>query len=920
MILRELQVLRWCGLDERTWALHPESNLLVGANEAGKTRLTRAIWYALLERSAGRSRTRLALRDRRAPDADDPRVRLTFERAGATWTVDKAFAGSTCRTRLERIDGHAEYLEGPSAEARLAELLGYEPASGNKDRWDSLVGLRLWPLLFVRERAGHLPPAGEDAAGPESAAFVQDLLRGEAGAATLSPRGAAVFAALEHVLLEHVTAGGKPRASGPLKAAEARWSAARDELAEVDAAARDVADSLARLSRLGHDLDQARAEREALRAQLTDTRARLAEIQTLDVARDRAQRALEAAERDLAERRREQDAQAQLASELARTRAEIQAAQEDLESERATLAKTEQARDDARDRADTDRARLRQAQDRRDRLSQRLRSRRAAVELARAREHLTRATELAKAIADLQARLDAAAEITPAWLAKLEALDDAARLARLQVASAAVRLRLKATRDLSVDGSDLPGGGELDLEITEARTLRIADEHGPAMALVVRPGGEELRHLQEAADRAGAELRGALDQAGLPDLARARARLRDIESASRELRGLRARLDDALTQADCDDLEALRTRVAELAARASAETPGEPDAAGHPNAAAGPGASPAGADAAPSGDLDDLQRALEEAEAHVRSCEQALERRQAMVDAATDLAHERAQSCAALQARVEALGPRVAELTQALDAQPGKDALTEAVARATRAVAQARDEHDELQGRWERAGGQTLAGQVAGLERDLSHATDRLHELELEHARLRARVQEQTQGRDLERARATARATALTARRELLAVRTRARALALLVEEIRTRRERAQQRMLAPLIQEAAPDVRTILGGARLALDEHLHPTLLRDDVHLPHQVLSAGAQEQLALALRLGLLRILRRALDEPLPLILDDPLTHTDPERMAPVRDMLRRAAAAGLQLILLTCDPTPYRGLGFANTIHL
>ena len=47
----------------------------------------------------------------------------------------------------------------------------------------------------------------------------------------------------------------------------------------------------------------------------------------------------------------------------------------------------------------------------------------------------------------------------------------------------------------------------------------------------------------------------------------------------------------------------------------------------------------------------------------------------------------------------------------------------------------------------------------------------------------------------------------------------------------------------------------------------------------------------------------------DGCLPLIFDDAFTNSDPERVQGLKSMLERAVDRGLQIILLSCDATPY-----------
>jgi uncharacterized protein YhaN len=74
-------------------------------------------------------------------------------------------------------------------------------------------------------------------------------------------------------------------------------------------------------------------------------------------------------------------------------------------------------------------------------------------------------------------------------------------------------------------------------------------------------------------------------------------------------------------------------------------------------------------------------------------------------------------------------------------------------------------------------------------------------------------------------------------------------------------------------------------------------------------EVLSGGMREQLAAALRLAMADVLKEAHDGCLPLVFDDAFTNSDPERIDLVKRMLGTAVDRGLQVILLTCDPSAY-----------
>jgi uncharacterized protein YhaN len=77
--------------------------------------------------------------------------------------------------------------------------------------------------------------------------------------------------------------------------------------------------------------------------------------------------------------------------------------------------------------------------------------------------------------------------------------------------------------------------------------------------------------------------------------------------------------------------------------------------------------------------------------------------------------------------------------------------------------------------------------------------------------------------------------------------------------------------------------------------------------------VLSGGTREQVAAALRLAIAEVLAEDHDGCLPVVFDDAFTHSDPERTRALQRILDLAATRGLQVIVLTCNPSVYSGFG-------
>lgn len=76
---------------------------------------------------------------------------------------------------------------------------------------------------------------------------------------------------------------------------------------------------------------------------------------------------------------------------------------------------------------------------------------------------------------------------------------------------------------------------------------------------------------------------------------------------------------------------------------------------------------------------------------------------------------------------------------------------------------------------------------------------------------------------------------------------------------------------------------------------------------------LSGGTREQVAAAVRLAMAELLAADHDGKLPIVFDDAFAYSDPERVKTLQRMLDLAAERGVQVIVLSCNPADYAGLG-------
>ncbi len=128
-----------------------------------------------------------------------------------------------------------------------------------------------------------------------------------------------------------------------------------------------------------------------------------------------------------------------------------------------------------------------------------------------------------------------------------------------------------------------------------------------------------------------------------------------------------------------------------------------------------------------------------------------------------------------------------------------------------------------------------------------------------------------------------------------------------LAEETLTRADAELQERLSPVLARRAAEYYALLTGGRydevtLARDLSACARLAGDDTSRELDYLSAGAKDQLYLALRLAVCDLALPG-DDPCPLVLDDALVAFDRERMALALDLMKRIAE-DRQVLLFTC----------------
>ncbi|MCK6460385.1 MAG: hypothetical protein L6Q95_10885, partial [Planctomycetes bacterium] len=162
----------------------------------------------------------------------------------------------------------------------------------------------------------------------------------------------------------------------------------------------------------------------------------------------------------------------------------------------------------------------------------------------------------------------------------------------------------------------------------------------------------------------------------------------------------------------------------------------------------------------------------------------------------------------------------------------------------------------------------------------------------------------------------TARRHAARERRQL---EREADAARLLYETMAAKREEARRAYAAPLRGRIVELGRLVFGESfTVELDDDLRiDRRTLEGKTLPFRSLSVGAREQLALLSRLACALLVDP--EEGVPLLFDDTLGHSDPERLKAMAEVLALAGDR-CQVVVLTCTPGRFSGIGGAHRVRL
>jgi DNA repair exonuclease SbcCD ATPase subunit len=868
-------------------------NVLAAYNEEGKTTFMRAAVRGLFDSHTSASEEIRQLQPVGTSLA--PTITMVLHCGGQKYRIEKSFLTDPhSELSLWRDDRWNRIAEGDTADNKLREMLQSEkPGRGatKPAHWG------LFQYLWARQ--------GESAAWPSWDGEAGKMVRARLARIELDPLIEKLKSALAAEYETIFTPQGKLKAHGPLESAELELARLDMELQDLQRKLRQLEDSRARFQHLVEQLATLESEAEQKRADAANVANQAAEVERLliEVNSKRrefeaAQNALHTVEKDISDHRAAETLITKLKEDIGKAEREFQklvTAETSITNQHSEAEQTHQQLQAGRVKTQADL----------DRILDLLKFRRAFAELKPLQDRIKEARRRNVDVGRLEEQKSRLPAVTAQKVKRLEELESSMRQLNAQIEVIGISVELTPVKAGEIEVTE--SGKTRKLAVIPDRTQTIKTGGSVRLRLPtwgnirVRSGATELKELQIKFENQKRVLSNMLIELGVKSAADAAGVLetrRNIETTLRETTNeLRHTLRDFQ---DVDSLQhEINQRQLQLNSLEKTVLPTKHE------------------ESVP---IAELEARVEKLKTDLRSADDKLRQQAARVNLLADQLTTCRQNRAELDTERSVYSERLNN-TQTLYEQirkrypAGLDIakseaqreFTEAEARGAALRAKLPPDADKLPERNRRA-----AKAAADAEEALRSARTQKDELTGTLRTLGAEGNYSRETELLERI-SIRRAEAEAARRRGWSAR-------LLHDLLERRKQAATRAVLAPLQDKISATFADLTGdhGRAVYLDENLQVRGIgRSETELlPFDILSQGAREQLLLALRIAVADAVAET--EPQLLILDDVLVNTDPVRQQRVLDLLQTVGQR-LQILVLTCHPDRYRGIGNQITIQ-
>lgn len=923
VVVENYRILKHAGV-----VFDPSRTVVGGNQEFGKSTLVEAIHNAFFLKCRGAGAPHKAMRS--DLHAGHPTVTLGFETGGRKYTIKKTFAATAAAASTILSDegptagsggpaGGGRTLQGDEAETRIHELLRAENLGSRVA--DSRLKMQ-WAHLWVWQGT-----SGSDPVAPANAEKPAEQLRDRLGRlggggvleSSLDARAGREIDAGHATIYRNdggIKAGsGLARAGEESQQADAAFATATALVEMLDAAVETITSA-------DRTISTAETNLAAHTVELTDVIAKLREVGDLRIR-------LAEEQADAREAKAAHDEILTADAEIKDCTAQLTTLEQSIEP--ATTRLTELATAEA-----AASAALTTAFDEVDSASTRQQEAATAVALLELCEQRARLTVERLGLGGRCDRIAALREKLAALATEQKQLpaltaDDVSRFDKLERArdAAAATLEAIATK---VELTAGPGRARLAGEplaagvavtITAESELVVGPPGSETVFTIAPGGGRSLADATRASQTADRELTAALASLTIESVAKARHALGRLQAIQAEAVAQQGAIDGLGGDAARRDLDALVTKIGSVEAEIHRRAPVGFDLDAEFPLAAGAHAvgieaamqQAEAAKAAVHTKLVAAHTAREAASAAAARASAAATAARKRHDETTATRRQVADSIQATRSAVDSLKARRDLLVERFGADRAA-AIHERAERAVGAATAAKATQDKLVA----LAPDLLAREQNRLERAITNL--RSQRQDAETARQVAREKLRREGTadprdDVARAavrRRLAAAKLANARREAEATKLLARLFAAKKRDVETQ-------FVAPLSSRVADYLRTIL-GPDTAVDIGYSGnafgslTVARGElgnVTWDFSSLSGGTREQVGAAFRLAMAEILAEGHDGTLPIIFDDAFTNADADRRQKLQRLLDLAADRGLQVIVFSCTPEDYAGLG-------
>ncbi len=870
--------------------------LIGGPNEVGKSTLIEAIHRGLFLKARGTGSLHKSMIS--TLHSGHPEVELSFEAGGKTYRLRKRFSGQNGSALLVEAGGRS--LQGEEAEEHLAALLGCEDAAGR-----ATAGKinEQWAHLWVWQGQSGDDPSAHAAA--QQADLLQQLQQSGGTVAMQSELDGKVATRFRRLRDQIFKSGGLARAGSDLdnarktvESAEAARASARDRLERLRQAIDEVENAEATLQRTA--LDQAE-----LRKQWQVLEKKTAQVDALQqVERDR-ERARAKAKEILETLEKTEGSISGLRQRIGKLHDALKPRQEKLARAESALAEQRKRADQADREYQRAQGGTRNARLRRDLAAAivSVHEKRAALENLGKR--LERVQMLQRERDEPREQLLKLPEIDRKGLEKLRKIDGERAQARAALNAMAAGIEIVSSdREIRIGNRPLAEGGRRT--ITETTDVTI----GESVCLRIHPGGgESLGQARESVYAIEKKLQAALDRHGLQSI----EGFAEVVTA-RE--ALRKQIDAA--EAKLDELDAEGTLASHAAAREELTAAESEMTRRLENVQ---GLEPPETLAAAKALRHREDESLQDVEGNESSLKAVRDRLRGEFLAQEKQVGTLGKNIATDQADLHGFQAQLKLLldTHGEDAarREGLEAARKALAHAEEQWTQTRRKLAELQPELIQTDRERLTRSIETVERQREEART---------ARAVSQSVLRSDGSDDPQASlAEAEARFDAAREHHQAVARKAAAIALLDDLFLEQQRALADRFSRPLADKITGYLRCLFGSdarAVVAFEDNAFQSidLVRSSQvgSLSFDALSGGTREQVAAAVRLAIAELLAAEHDGVLPIVFDDAFAYSDPDRVRVLQRMLDLGATRGLQVIVLTCNPSDYAGLGARQVI--